>query len=92
MKSAQPYEGRIQFDVPRHRLYLGFEQDWPRMNAVPEWFTVEPDKDHQYTVRDVDAGSTRVLTGKALSEGLPVSLKPGKPLRLIVLPDPRGEP
>ena len=86
MKSAEPYEGRLQFDIPRHRLYMGFTQDWPRMNAVPEWFTVEPDEAHRYTVEDVDAASMRVLTGKALREGLPVRLESGKPLRLIVRP------
>ncbi|MFH1267010.1 MAG: hypothetical protein ABIK89_14885, partial [Planctomycetota bacterium] len=69
MKSAEPYEGRLQFDVPRHRLYLGFEQDWPRMNAVPEWFTVEPDETHRYKVEDVEAGTTRLVSGKSLSEG-----------------------
>ncbi|UCG33936.1 MAG: hypothetical protein JSU68_04725, partial [Phycisphaerales bacterium] len=46
MQSDRPYEGRIQFDIPRHRIHMGFRQDWPRMNAVPEWFTVEPDDAH----------------------------------------------
>jgi len=86
MKSAEPYEGRLQFDIPRHRITMGFTQDWPRMNAVPEWFTVEPDEKHSYSVADVDAGSARTLTGKSLSEGLPVRLDPGKPLRLLVRP------
>ena len=86
MKCDRPYEGRLEFDIPRHRIYMGFQQDWPRMNAVPEWFTVEPDEAHRYQVEDVDAGSTRVLSGKALRAGLPVRLKPGKPLRLIVRP------
>ena len=87
MKSDDPYRGRLQFDVPRHRLYLGLKQDWPRMNAVPEWFTVEPDEAHKYKVEDVDAAATRVVSGKSLSEGLPVHLEPGKPLRLIVRPE-----
>ena len=86
MKCDQPYEGRLQFDIPRHRIYMGFRQDWPRMNAVPEWFTVEPDETHRYQVEDVDAASTRVFSGKALRDGLPVRLKPGKPLRLVVRP------
>ncbi len=86
MRSEKAYAGRLRFDVPRHRITMGFRQDWPRMNAVPEWFTVEPDTAHTYTVKDVDAGSTRVVTGKALSEGLPVSLTPDTPLRLIVRP------
>ena len=86
MKSSQTYEGRLQFDVPRHRITMGLTRNWPRMNAVPEWFTVEPDQEHEYTVEDVDAGSTRVCTGKSLNEGLPVRLDPGKPLRLVVRP------
>ncbi|MHC4743789.1 MAG: hypothetical protein ACYS8Z_17880 [Planctomycetota bacterium] len=84
MKSDKPYEGLLQFDIPRHRLYMGFEQDWPRMNAVPEWFTVEPDKSHRYTVKNIDAGTTQTVTGKLLSQGLPIRIEPGKPLRLTV--------
>ena len=86
MKTDEPYEGRLQFDVPRHRIISGFQQDWPRMNAVPEWFSVEPDEAHHYEVEDVDSGSTRVVSGKSLSEGLRIRLEPGKSLRLVVLP------
>ena len=84
IRSDEPYEGRLQFDVPRYRITMGFEQDWPRMNAVPEWFTVEPDAAHEYRVEDVDTGSVRSVTGKALSEGLPIRLDAGKPVRLVV--------
>jgi hypothetical protein len=84
LRSAEPYEGRLQFDIPRHRLYMGFDRDWPRMNAVPEWFTVEPDEEHHYRVTDVDAGTDRRVSGRLLSKGLPVRLEPGKPVRLIV--------
>ena len=86
MKSDKAYQGRLQFDVPRHRLTMGFSRDWPRMNAVPEWFTVEPDDAHHYRVEDADAGSTQVTSGKSLAEGLPVRLEAGKPLRLVVRP------
>ena len=84
MKSGKPYEGLLEFDIPRHRLYMGFERDWPRMNAVPEWFTVEPDESQRYRVEDIDAGWTKVVSGKSLSEGLPVRIEPSKPLRLTV--------
>jgi hypothetical protein len=86
LQSDRPYEGRLQFDIPRHRIYMGFQQDWPRMNTVPEWFTVEPDASHGYSVRDVDAGTEKMISGKVLSTGLPVKLDPGRPLRLIVRP------
>ena len=86
IRSEGAYEGKLEFDIPRHRLYMGFEQDWPRMNAVPEWFTVEPDEEHAYEIEDVDRGTIKVVTGASLREGLPVALEPGKPLRLMVRP------
>ena len=87
--SDAPYEGRIQFDIPRHRLTMGFEQDWPRMNAVPEWFTVEPD-DTPYDVENVTAGTRSTHSGRQLHEGLPVAVEADTPLRLIVTP--KGAP
>ena len=87
LKSDKPYEGRLQFDIPRHRLYMGFHQDWPRMNAVPEWFTVEPDASHRYKIETVATNSAEHITGKLLHEGLPVRLDPHQALRLIVTPE-----
>jgi len=86
MRSEKPYEGRLQFDIPRHRLHMGFRRDWPRMNAMPEWFTVEPDESHQYEVKDADTGVARHISGKALSVGWPLRLKPGEARRWIVRP------
>ncbi len=87
ISSDKLYQGRLQFDIPRHRLYMGFREDWPRMNAVPEWFTVEPDEAHTYSIADGDTGTKQLVTGKTLSEGFAVSVKPDVPLRLVVLPE-----
>jgi len=84
MQCDKPYEGRLQFDIPRHRIYMKFRKDWPRLNSIPEWFTVEPDEKHIYVVENVDSGAVEHVSGGALSQGLPVRLKPGKPLRLII--------
>jgi hypothetical protein len=86
MNSDKPYAGLLQFDIPRHRLFMNFTQDWPRMNAVPEWFTVEPDEEHKYIVEDVDRKIEQIVTGKALYQGLPVRVAAGRPLRLSVRP------
>jgi hypothetical protein len=89
MASANGYQGRLHFDIPRHRLTMGFRQDWPRMNCMPEWFTVEPDRAHTYRVTDLDTATERVVTGKLLAEeGLPVHVESHRPLRLIVAPAP----
>ncbi|MHC4201967.1 MAG: hypothetical protein ACYSU0_18415 [Planctomycetota bacterium] len=82
MKAAKNWAGRLVFDVPRHRVYMGFKKDWPRMNTMPEWFTVEADT--TYVVRNVTDGSRRTFTGRQLSEGLPVDLRAGEERLLLI--------
>ncbi len=84
MKADKPWSGRLIFDIPRYRLYLGFKHDWPRMNTLPEWFTAEPKS--RYTVRDMESGSTATSTGQDLRTGMPVELRTGKALCLLVTP------
>jgi hypothetical protein len=79
----KPWSGQLLFDVPRHRLVMGFDKDWPRMNTLPEWFTVQPD--HQYTVQGL-AGTSKSLAGKQLRDGLPVALDEAQTLRLKIAP------
>ena len=74
MKSDQPWSGKLCFDIPRHREYLGFTKDWPRMNTLPEWFTVEAAQ--KYSVTGSESGST-THTGKELHEGMDVTLNAG---------------
>jgi hypothetical protein len=47
------------------------------MNAVPEWFTVEPDESHKYEVKFAGSGERKVVSGKLLSEGLPIRVEAG---------------
>jgi len=86
LKSDKPWSGRLVFDVPRHRLYMGFARDWPRMNTLPEWFTVEPER--SYIVRDLRAGTETTFTGEQLHQGLPLEVKVGEEVRLLVSPAP----
>ena len=60
---------------------MGFKRDWPRMNTMPEWFTVEADR--KYTVKTI-GGSEQTYTGTQLHQGLPVKLEAGKEKRLLV--------
>lgn len=82
IRSDKPWSGRLCFDIPRHREYMGFTQDWPRMNTLPEWFTVEPAR--QYTIRDLDTGSQTTRTGRQLHEGWDLVLAPNAAQRLAI--------
>jgi len=80
--TSKPYQGTLVFDIPRHREYMGFKKDWPRMNTVPEWFTVEADR--SYVVTDRATGTRKTLTGNQLREGLEVRAGPAEPAQFTV--------
>jgi hypothetical protein len=84
LKSDEAYQGKLVFDIPRHREYMGFRRNWPRMNTLPEWFTVEADKRYQ-------VGSMGTFTGKQLAEGIAVQLEPGENLRVTVALEESGQ-
>jgi hypothetical protein len=82
MKSDEPWSGKLHFDVPRHRKHMGFAADYPRMNTLPEWFTVEDAS--EYTVRDAQSNAETTRTGRQLSEGLDVTLPAGTQKCLVL--------
>lgn len=82
MKAESDWTGKLHFDIPRHRDYMGFKHDWPRMNTMPEWFTVEAVQ--SYLVQDLTSGTKRTCTGKELHEGLDLKLKAGEELLLLI--------
>ena len=84
VRAKEDYTGHLEFDLPRHRVYMGFQKDWPRMNTLPEWFTVEPDQ--KYTVSVVGSEESQVYTGRQLHNGLAIDVKGGETLRLTVTP------
>jgi len=78
----KPWSGKLCFDIPRHREYMGFAKDWPRMNTLPEWFTVEAER--QYTIWDLDSGEKTTRTGKELNAGLNMDLPAGVQKRIAI--------
>ncbi len=82
IRADRPYEGKLHFDIPRHRLHIGFRKDWPRMNTIPEWFNV--DVDRKYVVHDLSAAKRSDCSGRQLHSGMPVCVKGGTELRLQV--------
>jgi hypothetical protein len=78
------WNGTLVFDFPRHSENLRLPIDWPRINQLPEWFTVRAADN--YTVREVAPGEAALKkTGAELRTGLPVQLKPGEERRYEVV-------
>jgi hypothetical protein len=80
LEAEKPWNGRIRFDVPRHKLYFNMPLNYPRLNEWPEWFTVE--MDNLYTVAMNSEQMTR--SGGELAEGVAVRVDPS--LRIHVSP------
>ncbi len=82
IQAEKDFEGGLEFDIPRHRLIMNFEKDWPRMNTMPEWFTVEFDK--KYALMSVGEAKENHYTGKQLHEGIPIEIKAGQEVKLVL--------
>ena len=82
ISSPTNYKGKIIFDTPRHKMIMKMPLDWPRINQFPEWFTVEAQG--RYAVHDLTHNSKKVYTGTQLKNGLPINLKRGTTLKLMV--------
>jgi len=84
IKAKKDWKGKIVFDIQRHKHYMGFEKDWPRMNTLPEWFTVELDK--TYRITNLETGKTKTYMGKQLHDGLELKLKAAERITLRIEP------
>lgn len=73
LDSEQPWEGRIRFDVPRHRDYFNLPINYPRLNEWPEWYTVEMDRLYAVEVN----GESTTRSGGELVQGLNVAAQAG---------------
>jgi hypothetical protein len=83
VQSDTPYRGTLRFDGPRTE-FGGVEIDWARINEMPQWYVVRPEKAYVVTV---GAGADQILRGRELIDGFPVDVVPGKPLRICVRRD-----
>ncbi len=83
VSAEQPWDGRLVFDIPRHKVWLNFSHDWPRINYLPEYFTVDPDG--RYVVKAGSAAPATV-TGGSLRQGFPVRLAASEELVITVAP------
>jgi len=83
--AEHPWEGRLVFDQPRHKVFMRLPLDYPRINQFPEWFTVE--KDARYSVA-VHGEPAREFSGRQLIEGLAMRVEGGRPVGLTVQPRP----
>lgn len=71
LKPDKAYSGSLVFDISRHRIEMGFAYDWPRMNTMPEWFTIEPDQ--TYGVKAFTSESRSSCAGRQRHNGLAVT-------------------
>lgn len=84
MVSDEDWEGKIKFDHPRHQSVFNLPLDYPRINQLPEWFTV--DKDQNYRVTFSKEESSQTYKGKELIDGIEIKLEKGHQVSFVVSP------
>lgn len=61
LAADEAWEGRLIFDLPRHREHWNLPLNYPRLNEFPEWFTVEPTRLYQVETQVVSRPSASPL-------------------------------
>jgi dienelactone hydrolase len=89
LSSEEDWRGRLHFDHPRHADHFRLPHDLPRLNSFPEWYTVNAAE--LYRVVFFDGGDSNKPTsilrlGAELIAGLPLELKKGRELKVMVIP------
>ncbi len=79
IQTESDWEGKIKFDTPRHKANLHMPADWPRINQIPEWFTVEENQVYKIKLN----GKSEKHKGSKMADGLKISLSKGKYLFTI---------
>ena len=73
LESARPYHGKLRFDG-RRSVYAGGTLNWARLNEMPAWFVVQPERKYLVTL---SGSRERKVKGQELIDGIPVSVAPG---------------
>lgn len=82
VSAGRPWKGELRFDRPRHEEYWNLPQNYPRLNAWPEWYAVVGGKD--YVLLNLDSGEKKTVKGADLIKGYPVALDGDEVLRVEV--------
>ncbi|MBN2270772.1 MAG: FAD-dependent oxidoreductase, partial [Sedimentisphaerales bacterium] len=82
LRADKDWTGKLIFDAPRHKTIMNMPIDWPRINQFPEWFTAHPEK--RFETIDLSAGTRKTVMGKALTEGIQITLKPGAEKHILI--------
>ncbi|MFZ6028810.1 MAG: hypothetical protein ACOYYS_13930 [Chloroflexota bacterium] len=81
LSAADDWQGLLKFDAPRHATIWNMPAEYPRLNQLPEWYTVDPSKSYLLIT---ESDGNYVLSGQQLIEGIPwqISGSRGQFLRL----------
>jgi hypothetical protein len=84
ISAEKDWKGKIMFDRKRHSEYMNLPLDWPRINQFPEYFTAEAGK--SYSMNSGSGMKGKTVSGEMMLEGVPVKVRAGKPLKIMVQP------
>lgn len=80
VSAAIPWSGKLRFDSPRCEFPTA-TINWARLNEMPQWFVVRPDKKYHVCV---DGSDAVVVDGGWLIEGFPLEVDEDQTCRICV--------
>jgi hypothetical protein len=80
LPEGKSWEGTLYADSARHKTVWNMPENYPRINALPEWFTVSATG--EYVLEEEGSRLRRTYTGAELIAGIPLSISSGDRLML----------
>ena len=74
------WEGKIIFDGPRHKTNFNLPIDWPRINQMPEWYTVEENQIYRIRIND----RAKKYKGSELTQGIKINIESGQTEFIVI--------
>ncbi|HQH36806.1 MAG TPA: hypothetical protein PLS77_13985 [Anaerolineaceae bacterium] len=75
LAASRDWQGNLRLDSARHAAFWNLPENYPRVNSLPEWFTVDPGSTYRLT--NTDSGESWEIQGDDLIAGYPLVLDEG---------------
>ena len=81
LSAEEDWTGKLYFDAPRHQTIWQMPDEYPRLNQLPEWYTIDPDSTYQLLT---NRGESYTFIGQDLINGIPwtISAQEGQQIQL----------
>ncbi|MDH5603040.1 MAG: hypothetical protein OEY51_03850 [Cyclobacteriaceae bacterium] len=87
VESGTEWEGKLEFDIARHKEVMHLPIDYPRINQFPEWFVAKKERMYTLTEFNSEGSFSKDVSGEELRQGIDLKLAKGEVKKIKIALD-----